>query len=124
MTATWTMETDAESDARKQTGAIDGRYQVCHPVEGFIECCDRLADAFRAADSWDERDHGYPKFEVEVYDRMAREGGVRTWRRQRKDADHCFENGDRLTMTGRYKVIKRRGVEPIQTDDLTRRVWN
>ncbi len=34
---TWTIETDAEAAARQRTGAIDGRYQVCHPVEGFIE---------------------------------------------------------------------------------------
>lgn len=120
----WTIETDEEDAARQQSGAINGRYQICHPVEGLIETADTLADAFDIADRWDNPERsGYPAFAVEVYDRMARHGQPRTWRRQPKDATHCFEHGDRLTMTGRYKVVVRRGVEPRQTADLSQCVW-
>lgn len=122
MTQTWTVETDDEVAARQRTGAINGRYLVCHPVDGFIESVDRIADAFAIADRWDERDHGYAKFEVEVYDRMARKGHPTVWRRQRKDGDHCFEHGDRLTMNGRFKVVKRRGIKPV-CDDLSQKTW-
>ncbi len=119
----WTIETDEEAEARQRTGAINGRYQVCHPVDGLIECADRLSEAFAIGDRWDERETGYPKFQVEVYDRMARNGQPRIWRRQSKMTTHCWEHGDRFSRDGRWKVIKRVGVEPIQTDDLTCRVW-
>ncbi len=128
----YTIETDAEAETRRRSGAIDGRYQICHPDVGLVECADIRSDAFAIADRCAAqvlRD-GTPAFSdpyaFEVYDRMARRGYARTWRRQPKNGTHCWEYGDRYSDLGnnRWKCIAIRGRTPRQTDDLTQRVWS
>lgn len=114
----WTIETDEEH----ASGAINGRYQVCHPLDGLIDTADTRSEAFEIAERWDAREHGYHKCEVEVYDRMARHGQPRAWRRQSNTMTHCFERGDKLTMESHWKCIDKRGVQP-RTTDLTSRLW-
>lgn len=81
----WSVETDEEAANRK--GAIDGRYQICHPDEGLVEYADRRADAFSLAEWYAVQKNKYtgqPMFSdpyaFEVYDRMARVGAPQTWR--------------------------------------------
>lgn len=122
----WTIATDEEADARRRTGAIDGRYQLCQPTEGMIACFDRLHEAFAAGDAfemWADPPSGYPPYTVEVYDRMARQGQPRTWRRQpRKGGTYCMEHGDKFSTHGRWKCVDKRGMTPA-TDDLTSQLW-
>lgn len=125
----WTIETDEDAEARQRQGAINGRYQVCHPAEGLVGWADTKAEAFRMADDYAERKlpDGRPycttPFEVEVYDRMARQGQPRKWLRQpRKGGTYCMEHGDWLSNGARWKCIEKRGVKRL-TDDLTSRLW-
>ena len=126
---TWTIETEESDIARRLTGAINGRYQVCHPVHGFIDAADTLGEAFRIGDAYELRKMpdgtlfcGSP-YQVDVYDRMARNGQPRVWRRQRKDATHCWERGDKMSMDGRWKCVEKRGVKRVG-DDMTSRLWS
>jgi hypothetical protein len=111
----WTIETDDEAAARQRTGAIDGRYQVCHPDTGLVECCDRLGDAFAIADRQavaTVKVTGAPMYSdpwaFEVFDRMARVGQPTTWKRASKDGTYCWGRGDKYSMDARWVVIKRR----------------
>jgi hypothetical protein len=58
------------------------RYHVCHPADGLVGTARRLADALRLGDSWEARDTGYPPYQVEVYDSMARRGRPQVWARR------------------------------------------
>jgi hypothetical protein len=64
----------------RKTTLVHDRFQVCHPVEGFISSHQKRDDAFDAAHAWDEKETGYPKGEVEVFDAMARKGQPQTYK--------------------------------------------
>ncbi len=121
---TWTIETDEESAARQRSGAIDGRYQVCHPVEGLVAWSDTLGDAITQADHYaqrtlpDGRPYCTTPFEVEVYDRMARRGQPQKWRRTdrrgvRSADSQCYvrsmKRGDKLSSDAWWSVVEYRG---------------
>jgi|SRR5579859_3281176 len=106
MRTDWTIETDDEAEKRRLSGAIDGRFQICCPVSGLIDVADTLGEAFDIGDRYETRKMpdgslfcGEP-FHVEVYDRMARKGQPRLWRRQ----NDC----DDKTCYGHWKVIEYR----------------
>lgn len=128
----WTIETDEEADARRRTGAIDGRFQVCHPAEGLIEAVNTLAEAFEIADRYamrtlpDGKPYCTTPEQVEVYDRMARRGQPRTWRRIAKGTVNlkiCVEHGDYCTIFAWWKCIEKRGLKR-KTDDFTSLLWS
>lgn len=132
------METDTESEARQRTGAINGRYQIVHPDSGLIEVADTLGEAFQIADRFETRTMhdgnlfcGEP-FRVEVYDRMARCGQPRVWRRRPKNGGspkvsypyaYCVEGGDKFSLDAFWKCVQKRGLSP-KTDDLESRLWS
>jgi len=124
----WEIETDESAEQRRRAGATDGRFQVCHPDAGLIDCADTLAEAFAIGDRYAARTlpDGKPfcatPFEVEVYDRMARNGQPRTWRRRPKNSTICIEHGDKGTMAAWWKCVSKRGLEP-RTEDLTQMLW-
>lgn len=96
----WMIETDKEELRRIRMGAVNGRYQICHPDEGFIGAVDRRADAFEEGERYAIRKlpNGDPycarPYQVEIYDRMARRGRPRIWRLQRRLPESVLEQGD------------------------------
>lgn len=95
----WSIETDESTEVRRKSGAIDDRYQVYHPIHGLIETASTLADAFDIGSRYEQRKMpngelfcGEP-FAVEVYDRMAKRGRPRCWRRQAKTGTYHTPGG-------------------------------
>ncbi len=107
----WEIETEAEAEARRKTGAIDGRFQVCHPAAGFVDSANTLAEAFEIADRYAARkmpDGGLflgDPFEIEVYDRMARRGRARTWRRRPKNGTYSVKYGDKFSKDAFWQCV-------------------
>lgn len=126
---TWTIETDDEAKKRAQSRAIDERYLICHPDHGLVLAVGTRNEAFKIAERYEMRIMadgslfcGEP-YHVEVYDRMARQRGGQTWKRQPKSGDFSVEHHDWLTADSLWKCIARRGMTPRQTEDLTTSVW-
>lgn len=116
----WTIETDHEAKARERTGAINGRYQVCHPDEGLIDTADKIGEAFSIGDRYAMRTlpDGSPycttPFAVEVYDRMARNGGCRIWRRQPKRGTYSMKKFDKFSLDARWECVELRAAAAVR----------
>lgn len=96
MATEWTVETDedAEDNRINRRRAFDERFQVIHPIDGFVEGFPTLGEAFACADRWEPKS-GYEKYTTEVYDHMARRGCGQLWRRsQRWDVPDAPPNGE------------------------------
>jgi hypothetical protein len=111
----WTIETDAEAEARRRTGATDGRYQVVHSDTGLVECADRIGEAFELADRCAARTmpDGRPMYSdpwaFEVYDRMARRRQPQVWRRVDKEhTTYCVWHGDRYSVGAFWQAVEYR----------------
>ena len=109
-----TTETEDRLDPKHN---FDGRYEFVHPDTGLVVCCRSLGDAFAWADRIaDARTPtGEPKWSdpwaFEVYDRMARVGQPRTWKRQPKNpgpGGRCWQHGDRYSMGAWWVMVERR----------------
>lgn len=78
MTA-WHPLADSDEEQEYRRPGFRDRFLVVHPVDCFVMSFPTFKEAAEYAPQWEAKS-GYPRGDVEIFDRFARRGRVDTWR--------------------------------------------